>query len=95
MSMKITGVRVYESKEESNLKAFASVTIDDDFVVSGFRIVEGSKGLFVSMPQNKTKDGDWIDTSFPLSKETREYVCDKVMDAYNKELSNKKSGRRK
>jgi stage V sporulation protein G len=38
------------------LRAFCSVTIDDDFVVHDLRVIEGRKGFFVAMPSRKLAD---------------------------------------
>jgi stage V sporulation protein G len=38
------------------LRAFCSVTIDDDFVVHDLRVIEGRKGYFVAMPSRKLTD---------------------------------------
>ena len=46
-------VRVYPSKEEGNLLAFASVTLGGCFAVKGVKIMEGEKGAFVAMPDRK------------------------------------------
>lgn len=81
--MKITEVRVFPlSKKDSNLKAFASVTIDDAVCITGIRIVEGKMGLFVSMPQSKDNEGEYHDVAFPITKEAREEMQDAVLDAY-------------
>lgn len=79
--MKITDVKVnpYEKKA---LRGFASITIDDEFVVTGLRILSGKKGLFVSMPSQEGRDGKYYDTSFPLNKETRDYISNEVLAAY-------------
>jgi DNA-binding cell septation regulator SpoVG len=37
----------------SKLKAFVSIVIDDVMEVDGFKIVDGSNGLFVSAPSHK------------------------------------------
>jgi DNA-binding cell septation regulator SpoVG len=37
----------------SKLKAFVSITIDDVMEVDGFKIIDGSNGLFVSAPSHK------------------------------------------
>jgi stage V sporulation protein G len=38
------------------LRAFCSITIDNDFVVHDLRVIEGRKGLFVAMPSRKLSD---------------------------------------
>ena len=81
--MKVTDVRVYPlSNKDSNLKAFASVTLDEVICITGIRIVSGSKGLFISMPQSKDNDGDYHDIVFPLSAEAREILSQKIIAAY-------------
>jgi DNA-binding cell septation regulator SpoVG len=42
--------------------AFASITIDEVFQFDGFKVIDGSKGLFVSHPQHKGKDKEGNDT---------------------------------
>lgn len=80
--MKITEIRIYPTKKESNLKAFASVTFDEELVVTGVRIVEGKKGLFVSMPQSRVLNDEYRDIVFPITSEMRDYVTMKVMEEY-------------
>lgn len=80
--MVVTDVKVTKY-EKNSLKAFATITIDKAFVVSGLTIIEGSKGLFVTMPQNKGKDGKYHDSVFPLTKELRTEISKSVLDAYS------------
>lgn len=55
--MEITEIRVKLTMDPRNkLKAFCSVTFDDDFVVRDLKIIEGSKGPFVAMPSRKLAD---------------------------------------
>ena len=49
-------VRLHRFDSDSKTKAFADIAIGD-FIVKGLRVVEGKKGLFLSMPQEKSKDG--------------------------------------
>lgn len=81
--MKITEVRInkYENK---NIKAFATVTFDNVLVVSGFSVVTGKNGLFVSCPNSKGKDGNYHDTVYPITAEGRKALNDKIIESYNK-----------
>ena len=83
--MTVTEVRIKKIENSNTLKAYATVTFDNLLVVSGLTIINGNKGLFVSMPQNKSTDGKYHDTVFPLKKELRSEISTKVLDAYNKE----------
>jgi len=74
-------VRLYRFDGDSKTKAFADISIGH-FVVKGLRIVEGKKGLFLSMPSEKSKDGKWYETFFPATKEAREVLNELVLNAY-------------
>lgn len=53
----VTEVRVKLTDDPRNkLKAYASVTIDNAFVVRDLKIIDGSKGPFVAMPSRKLAD---------------------------------------
>lgn len=75
-------VRLFRFEGDSKLKAFCDVAIGD-FVVKGLKVMEGKKGLFLGMPQEKSKDGKWYDVFFPASAEARKALTDRVLDAYN------------
>ena len=47
-------VRVYPLTDQNNsTKAFASISVEDLIAIKGIRVVDGSKGLFVTMPQSR------------------------------------------
>ena len=55
--MKITEVRIFRKEDhDKKLRAFATITIDECFVVRDIKIIEGSKGLFVAMPSRRIKE---------------------------------------
>lgn len=84
--MDITEVRITLRNEEK-LKAFASITFDDCFVVRGLKVISGSQGYFVSMPSRKRKDGSYQDIAHPINNDMRKKIEDKVLDAFEVELS--------
>ena len=87
--MKITDVRVrIVNKEDAKLKAVASITIDECIVVHDIKIIDGEKGLFVSMPNRKTPDGDYKDIVHPINTETREVLVKAIFDAYEEAQKN-------
>ena len=86
--MEITKVNVYKVEiNNSNLRAFASINIDDELVIKNLKVVEGKKGLFVSYPSEKGSDGEYYDQVYPLNKETRDYVEETILEAYEKEAA--------
>lgn len=55
--MKISEVRVnLVSNKDDRLKAFCSITIDNEFVVRDIKVIEGGSGFFVAMPSRKMTD---------------------------------------
>ena len=55
--MKISEVRVkLISNKDDRLKAFCSITIDNEFVVRDIKVIEGAGGVFVAMPSRKMTD---------------------------------------
>ena len=82
--MEITEVRVFPVNEEK-LKAYATVTFDDCFVVRDLKVIHGNSGLFVAMPSKKRKDGTFKDIAHPLNNEFRSKIEKAVLDAYEKE----------
>jgi len=54
--MEITEVRVFlKDSPDKKLKAYATVTFDNAFVVRNIKVIEGSSGLFIAMPSRKLK----------------------------------------
>ena len=81
--MKITKVSITNG-EWGKTKAIVSVEFDKCFVVGGLKIVEGSSGCFVSMPNRKLTDGTYKDTCFPITKEFREELIKTILEKYSK-----------
>lgn len=69
-----------------NLLGFASVKINDAFVVENFRVCTGEKGMFVNMPAQQDKNGEWHDTFFPITAEAREQLNTAVIGAYSRKI---------
>lgn len=87
--MKISDVRVrLIQNEESKLKAVASITIEDCFVVHDIKVLEGNQGYFVRMPNRKTPDGQYKDVAHPINTETREQLSKAVLEAFEAEKAN-------
>jgi stage V sporulation protein G len=79
-------VRIYKTKGEGAVKAFAVVTLDDAYAIRNIKVVDGAKGLFVAMPSEAyEKDGEksFRDTFHPVNSDARQALVDAVMAAYN------------
>ena len=84
--MEITDVKVIPVEDEK-LKAFVSIVFDQCFVVTDIKIIHGPKGLFVSMPSKKRKDGTFKDIAHPLNNQMRQYLEEKVLSVYKQQVS--------
>ena len=86
ITLKISDVRIrFVKKEDSKLKAVASITIDDCFVVHDIKIIDGADGPFIAMPSRKTNDGEFKDIAHPLNTETREELKKAILTVYSEE----------
>ena len=84
--MQITDVRVRKVEKEGKMKAVASITIDNEFVVHDIKVIEGEKGLFIAMPSRKATDGEYKDIAHPIRSETREKLQNMILDRYRKDI---------
>lgn len=81
--LKISDVRIRIIKKNDNkLKAVASITIDDCFVVHDIKVIEGENGYFIAMPSRKTLDGEYKDIVHPLNTETREEIRAEILKQF-------------
>ena len=86
--MNITEIRVrLVKKEDSKLKAVASITIDECFVIHDIKVIQGTEGLFISMPSRKTPEGVYKDIVHPINTATREKISEQIIAAYQKQES--------
>lgn len=80
----ITDIRIFPiNNKKSNCCAMVRVTLADVFCITGIKIMDGSKGLFVSMPSAKNKKGEWNDICFPITKEFRKVMSDSILNAFD------------
>lgn len=83
--MKVTLDKLFIVDTDSKMKGSASVIIDDCFKITGIKIIEGSNGLFLSMPSRKLKDGANRDIVYPINSETRKLFNDVILTEYEKQ----------
>ena len=84
--MQITDIRIRKTEREGKLRAVASITIDDEFVVHDIKIIDGDKGMFIAMPSRKTTDGEYKDIAHPIKSSTREEMQRLILDKYHNEI---------
>jgi stage V sporulation protein G len=89
--MQITEVRI-TLRNDQKLRAFASITIDDCFVVRGLKVIEGRDNkVFVAMPSKKKTDGTYQDVAHPINNECRKALEDAILRAYREQKAREPS----
>jgi len=84
----ITEVRVFPKDNLGKTLGFANITLMNKFVVKNLRIVQGEKGIFIGMPSNKKKNGEFIDLFFPITREARDLITHAILQKYEEVAQN-------
>lgn len=79
-SIKIT-CRPYDGN--SKTKAFIELCLDDTLVIKDMTLVEGAKGLFLSFPSSKGKDGKYYNLIYSMDKDFTGQLQDACIKKYN------------
>lgn len=81
--MQVTSVKIYPLKKKvGNLIANVDITFNDVLVCRGFKIIEGSKGYFISKPSNKGSDDKYYDMVYLLDVDDWNDICAIILDEY-------------
>ena len=83
MELDIQVQRMYRFETDRPLKAFVDIIINDQLLIKGVRVMDGKKGLFVSMPREQASDKKWYDTIRCMTEEVRDNITKVVLEAYN------------
>ena len=85
--MEITEVKINLMPDQDPLKAFASITFDNCFVVHDLRVIKTKGKTFVAMPSKKIRDGNrpdsYRDIAHPIKPETRSLIEKAVLEKYD------------
>ena len=82
MTNQIEIVRLNRLDGDGAVKAFCDVSLFNSVVIKGLRVVNGRKGLFVSMPREQGKDGKWYETVRLLNNDIKQVVEQSVLEAF-------------
>ncbi|MCH7323877.1 septation regulator SpoVG [Solibacillus sp. MA9] len=80
--MEVTDVRLRRVQTDGRMRAIASITLDDEFVIHDIRVIDGNTGLFVAMPSKRTPDGEFRDIAHPINSNTRNKIQEIVLEAF-------------
>lgn len=88
--MKVTAKIDRMLNGDGNVKAYASINLDNEFVVRDIAVVQGKNGVFIQMPY-RTSSGEngvkrYTDVAFALTDNARIDVNNAVMEAYEQRL---------
>ena len=86
----ITDVRIRRVVTHGKMKAVASVTFDDEFVVHDIKVIQGHTGCFIAMPSRKTPNGEFKDIAHSINSGAREKIQSAILERFN-ELSEQES----
>lgn len=81
--MKIIRMNLLKSDGSGKTAAFFDVQTGDGIILKGFRLVNGSNGLFLSSPDQKGKDGKYYETVI-LPKEMKSDLEKMALEEFNK-----------
>ena len=79
--------KMFRLPEAGSLKAFADISVNDALVIRGVRIIEGKKGIFVSMPKEQGKDNKWYDQVTCLNADVFDALSQTVMAHYDEKAA--------
>ena len=82
--MEITDVRLRKVDSGNRMKAVASVTFDNQFVVHEIKVIESENETFIAMPSRRTRKGEFKDMAHPINSETRNMIQKASLEAYDK-----------
>ncbi|MFZ5800822.1 MAG: septation protein SpoVG family protein [Candidatus Omnitrophota bacterium] len=74
--------RMFRLENGSAVKAFVDIAVNDQILIRDLRIIDGKKGLFVSLPRSQGKDGRWYDSVRILDKDSRTRIANAVLEEY-------------
>lgn len=75
-------IKIHRLGTDSRIKAFVDLGVNDVLLIKGIRIVQGKKGLYVSMPTEQGKNERWYEQVRCLNQDTRSLIAGKVLEAY-------------
>lgn len=91
--MRITEVKI-SLRDDPKLKAFATVTFDECFVVRGMKVIQTATRLFLAMPTRRKPDGTFQDVAHPINAEWRAYIEGAVLREFHAALERGEQPRR-
>lgn len=83
--MNISNIRIWLVNEDK-LKAYASIVIDDCFMIRDIKFIKTDKGMLIAMPNKKLKDGSFMDIAHPINAKSRIELETTLLAEYERTL---------
>lgn len=81
--MEITKIAVKKvNKEDSKLRGFATVILDDAIAIHNIKILEGKEKLFIAFPSSKSTDDKYYDIVHPIKQDIRTLIEESILKNY-------------
>jgi stage V sporulation protein G len=84
-TLMISQVQVFPVQSQGKLKAFARILLNDQLLLTSLRIYEGTKGLFVSYPNDPSHKGeDYRQLFYPVTKDLRDHIEETILEEWSR-----------
>ena len=80
-------VKINSISMEGNILATASINLNQCLAIRNVRLMNGEKGMFLSMPSYRTGNGEFRDICFPITAEFRTQMTEALTSAYKEALT--------
>ncbi len=85
--MDITDIKIRKIITEGRLRAVVSITLNNQLAIHDIKVVQGDERLFVAMPSRKDESGVFRDIVHPISPQSRKFIEDEILDAYERHIA--------
>lgn len=80
-------VKINSISMEGSILATASVNLNQCLAIRNVRLMNGEKGVFLSMPSYRTGNGEFKDICFPITANFRTQMTEALVSAYKEALT--------
>jgi len=87
MNLEVTDVKIYPFDTTGiggNIKAVATVKINNVLEIKDIKIIYSNKGYFIQMPSKRSRTGEYVPIVNPLERDLYLHIRRKVLDEYKR-----------
>ncbi|MEF9853986.1 MAG: SpoVG family protein [Hydrogenoanaerobacterium sp.] len=82
MKIKVSDMLLCSNTPE--VRAVATIVLDDDFAIHGVKVIMNANQLFVTMPDAPGGNGKFYDVAHPINAQTRQFMSCTVLAEYHR-----------